>query len=258
MTTKTLTPNMEIHKLYGGEVELCFNPTKHHYTVDGKTVHGVTSILGVIAKPALVYWSAKMAAEYVDANLRVGQALDEVQKMELVEGAKKAHRSFLKKAGDYGTLLHEAIERYIKTGKEEKFQNATLQKGYTDFLTWAKNNKVEFKLSEKKVYSRKYNFAGTLDFTAIVNGKKVVGDLKTSSGIWDEYWLQLAAYKHAIQEEFPQTKVDHTLIIRCGKDGAFEVQELDDFEKNIKAFEGACALYEWQKERKFKELTNRK
>ena len=43
----------------------------HHYYADAdgtKEYTGITTVLGVIAKPALISWAAKMAAEYIAEN----------------------------------------------------------------------------------------------------------------------------------------------------------------------------------------------
>ena len=65
-----------INKMYGGNVELVFNPLKHQYTVDDEVVVSVTTALGVLSKPALIYWSANMAAEYVKENIKPGVAME--------------------------------------------------------------------------------------------------------------------------------------------------------------------------------------
>jgi len=68
----------------------------------------------------------------------------------------------------------------------------------------------------KKLWSDEYGYAGTADFIGqytsnpdyLVGGWKahwkkpafVVGDWKTSRDIYDEYWLQLAAYAWAFYE----------------------------------------------------------
>lgn len=244
---------MESTKLYKDTIELMFDVKKHHYTVNGQTVDGVTSILGIIAKPALIYWSANKASEYIDKFLEVGKSLDEIEKKQLVEGCKSAHKTLKDDAANAGTLMHEWIHNYIENPEIELPTNEMLRKSAENFLEWVKVNDVKFKWSERKVYSKQYNFAGTLDFSATIKGKNVIGDIKTSSGIWDEYWLQLAAYRQAVQEEFPEIKIDHCAIIRLGKDGQFEVKELNNFQENIKAFVGALELYRWQKQMKYQQ-----
>jgi hypothetical protein len=42
-----------------------FDEKKHLYFYDGKPMTGCTTILGVLAKPALIPWAAKMAVEYI-------------------------------------------------------------------------------------------------------------------------------------------------------------------------------------------------
>jgi hypothetical protein len=68
---------MERYELYAGNVILNFNPDKHLYTVDDKKIDGVTSILGVINKPALIAWAANCAADFIKATLKAGRSLDQ-------------------------------------------------------------------------------------------------------------------------------------------------------------------------------------
>jgi len=263
---------LERNLLYNKTIELTFDPVKHHYKIGehttdkdvkiGETVDGATSILKVIDKPALLGWAVNQACEYIDKSLEIGKPLDEIQKMNLIEGARGAYRKHSKGAADIGTLAHAHIEKYIlaKLGKGEMPTDPTnemLLAIFKNFQEWEKKRNVIFKSCERKVYSKKYGVAGTLDLTCEIDGKNVLGDLKTSTGIWQEYWLQTAFYKQAIQEEFPDLHISHTAIIRLGKDGSFEVKELNDFDKNIKAFVGALDLYRRLKEMKHLEFINK-
>ena len=103
-----------VSELYDKTIKLQFDAKKHHYTVDGQTVDGVTSILGIINKPALVYWSANKAAEFVEKNLTPGKALDELEIKKLSSGCKTAHRTFKDDAADIGTMFHVFCEQFIK------------------------------------------------------------------------------------------------------------------------------------------------
>jgi len=244
-------PDIKISSLYDNTIKLQFDAKKHHYTVDGVTVDGVTSILNIINKPALVYWSANKAAEYIEKNLPIGRALDELEVKKLASGCKTAHRTLKDDAADIGTMFHNWAAQHIQGKNPDKPLNSMLLKAVEQFLQWIDDKKVKFKNSERVVYSKKYNYAGTYDFTAIIDGKRVLGDIKTSTGIWDEYWLQVAAYKQALQEEFSELTIDETVIVRCGKDGSFETQTMNHFEKNIKGFLGALELFRWQKNMKF-------
>lgn len=294
MTTLNVEKDLggiETTKHYRGSVELKFNTAKHHYTINGETMDGVTTILKAINKPLLVPWAAKMTAQYVEKELKKhaekknAKALDEVEIVNLCGEAKKAHRKFTKEAGNVGTLLHEWIENWVNadiahralvpklpakkklyfdmTAPERKKQgypaiprNKMLKTAVGQFLEWVEKNKVIFKCAEQKVVSLRHKYCGTYDFIAEIDGKLILGDIKTSKGIWDEYWFQLAAYKYALQEEYPTLKIDHTLTLRCGKDGSFEVKELDDYAKNIETFLAALTIHRRLKEMKYLQFIN--
>jgi hypothetical protein len=234
---------MERYELYAGNVILNFNPDKHLYTVDDKKIDGVTSILGVINKPALIAWAANCAADFIKATLKAGRSLDEVEIKALCDGAKGAHRVKRDKAADIGTLVHGWIEDFINGKNPDMPVNPQVRNGVDAFLEWKNAHKVEFIHSERKIYSKEYNFAGTLDFEAIVDGRMMLGDIKTGSGIYDEMFFQTAAYQRARQEEEPDLKFEGNLIVNCRKDGDLEVKESDEYDLNIKAFLGALVLY---------------
>lgn len=235
---------METYKLYDGKIELVFEDSKHTYKANGEIVPGVTGVLGVIAKPALMYWAVNMGIEYLQKFLNPGVAYDEIQIKTLLEGARTAHKTFKENAGDIGSLVHEAIETYIKTGVKTELFNEKAKVAFDNFLKWQKDNNVKFIDSERKIYSKKYKYAGTMDFSCIIDGKYYVGDTKTSSGIWDEYWFQVASYQQALTEETGQ-EVYGRVIVRVGKDGSFDVQTKvnGEYEKDINAFLGALALH---------------
>jgi hypothetical protein len=250
---------IETTKHYGGAIELNFEHVKHSYKVHGVapdgTVYknekflGVTTPLGVINKPGLKYWSINQVVGYIDDNLSIGKVVDEIQKIELLNGAKKAPWASLDKAAGIGTVFHQWIEDYINGKKPAKPTHAILKKGVQNFLKWVDEMEVEFIDAETKVLSLKYKYAGTFDFRATmksdVKGKRclTLGDIKTSSGIWDENWLQTSAYKRARLEEFPEEIIDNTTIVRCGKDGSFEAKTANNFKENYNAFLAALYLY---------------
>lgn len=240
---------------YNGTAKLVFNKGKHHYTLDGKTMDGVTSVLGIKAVPALIPWAANCAADYVKEHLKPGIPLDEIEIQQLIDGAKKAHREASKKAMNYGTMLHSYIESWIKGENPPRPTNPMLLNATEQFHAWILEHNVKFLASEFKLLSKKYQYVGTGDFVAMVDGVKVLGDVKTSSGIYSTVWLQTNAYKAAYLEEHPEETIDHTMILRCGKDGSFEVKECDDFERNFAAFLAALSLYRWDKENQFDAMT---
>lgn len=230
--------------LYKGKISLIFNSNGHRYTVNNKDVIGVTTILSTLAKPALIPWAVNQTIEYLQSNIKTGKKYDEMEINELLKEAKMAYRKKKEKAADLGTLVHSWIESYIK-GENPKFpENEEMKKAVNAFLLWVKEKKVKFLHSERPVYSRKYNYCGTCDFTCEIEGKKYVGDIKTSNAIYAEYMLQVAAYRYAIQEE-DGGKYDGMIIVRVPKTAEdIEVFEFGDYETHAKTF--LYTLKVWQ------------
>ena len=244
---------MKIYKLYNNTVDLVFDEEKHKYFVNDLPVDGTTGILSVINKPALMGWAVKVTVEFIESILKAGVALDEVQIKALLEGAKRAHRQKKTDAADIGTFVHDWIKDHIAGKNPPMPVNPLIKNAVDTFLAWEKDQKVEFLESERAIYSKKYGYAGTLDFIAKIDGKIVLGDFKTSSGIWDEYFLQIAAYQQAYLEEFPEKEIVGGVIVRVGKDGTLETKETADYDKNVLGFNGALVLY-----RRLQELKNEK
>lgn len=227
-----------------------FNEGKHVYTLNGKKLYGVTSVLGVIAKPALIQWSAKMAAEYI-RDTGIERTIDGVHYIltqgHLLEEAKSAHRKKKEDAGKKGTDIHAQCEVIIKHAIAHEGGCLPPSLFHADplvqkFIDWAIENKVQFLASEKKMYSREMWVAGTCDFTCIINGKRIMGDIKTSSGIYGrDYFLQCAGY--ILMSEEHGEKYDGSIIVRLGKDGSFETKESWDLETDKKGFISALNLF---------------
>lgn len=246
---------IETYKLYNGDITLTFDPAKHLYTANGRKVYGVTGILSVISKPALMFWAVNMALEKIAKTLKPGVSYDEIQIKKMLDSAKKAHTEKKTSAADKGTMIHSWIEKYIKGENPELPLNEELKNAVLSFLSWKKDHNVKFLHSEIKVYSKRYNYAGTCDFIAEIDGKQYIGDIKTSSGIYPEMLYQTAAYQQARQEEYIE-EYNGNIIVRCGKDGTLEIKESAEFYSNLSAFLGALALYERQQKVKDEEMKN--
>jgi len=221
-----------------------FNEKNHRYTLDGKPLTGVTTVLGVIAKPALIQWAANMAIDHVES--KVHEVDIDVLVNEVLPEARKAHCRKRDKAAEQGTDVHAECEKYvldcIANGGEAMVAPHD-NKQVQHFIDWACKNKVKFLESEKKVYDAELFLAGTADLVLEMNGKTFIGDIKTTSGIYGlEPFMQCAAYAHMLDHD-----IDGTIIINLKKTGAFD-EDKDiyfryDLETDWRAFENALALY---------------
>ena len=232
-------------KLYKGDVVLEFDNFKHKYTLKGEAIPSVTGILSIINKPALVNWAAGCAADSIAESLTPGVSYDELEINAIIEAGRKAHWQKKVDAGNIGTFLHKWIESYIKGENPGTPVNPGLQESVAKFLGWVEKHKVKFLLSEQMIYSKKFKYAGTLDFVCTIDDKLYLGDTKTSSGIYPEMLVQTSAYRYARQEEFPEEKYAGQLILRIGKDGSFEFAVMRDemvYQTMFKGFLSAMHL----------------
>ena len=232
---------MESYKLYNSAVELLFDPIKHRYSVDGVVVDGVTTILKVINKPALVNWSANMSAGYVEKNLKPGVALDEVQIMELVDGAKKAHRVRADQTASLGTLAHAWFDDHFSGRAPTTPVNPELRRMTGAFLKFADTHKVEVLETERRLYSQRFKFAGTVDLICKVDGELTVADYKTGSGIYAEMLAQCGGY-HLCYEEETGTVPSRHMLINCNAKGELTVAVSANIVVNQEAFLDALNL----------------
>jgi hypothetical protein len=224
--------------------EYNFDNSNHIHTLDGKPLHGVTTVLQVIAKPQLIQWSANVAVDYIKSKMPNTKlftlTMGEMDQW-LLE-AKFAHRQKKEKAGDWGSEVHKAIEEWIKLKIEPKLED-TQKMVFDKFKEWIMVNKVEFLESEKHVYSREYWIGGILDLVFTMGGKKYIGDIKTSSGIYNEAFFQMGAYNICLEEMGEHKDIEGYVVINLKKDGAMDLKMADNMEINRQAFLSALSLY---------------
>ena len=201
------------------------------YWEDDQPFVSVTTVLGVIEKPALRYWATKQVywAMALDPSLSEKEAL-----------AAPFRKS--KNAMRRGTLVHSMVEAY-KHNQEYVDTIAEPTRKYAQaFYNWVTDNNVEVLVQEKSLVSRRYCYAGTFDLLVRFknSGRILVVDIKTGRGIYEEVFLQLSAYKHALEENgvFAELKVDPERVgmavcnLQTGEDdrptGNYQFQEGED------------------------------
>lgn len=99
----------------------------------------------------------------------------------------------------------------------------------------------EPKLNEIRLYSKIYEYAGTIDNYGLVLGLKTVGDYKTFATVnqttIDKVGLQLAAYRQLLIEQGHEVEQGLMIHLRNGKKAKlyfYTSEQLDDyFEKFI-------------------------
>ena len=176
-------------------------PTQPYKTKDGKRVPGTTTIISKFKESGgLIHWAWNLGMQGIDYNDRRD------------------------KAADAGTLAHALVEAHIRGHKvdltrepQDTIQKA--QKAFGAFLEWASGSKLQPQETELALVSEKHRFGGCLD-SMLVNGKLSLGDWKSSSGIYDDHLLQLAAYAILWEEAYPDRPLEGGYhIVRFSKVG---------------------------------------
>lgn len=170
---------------------------QRYFLNDGTEVPGVTTILEVINKPALVRWANQEGLKGIDTSRSVGD-------LALV-----------------GTLAHSLIQEHL-TGaaaptedytpsQQDRAENAVLS-----YYEWEKHRKLETEKAEVPMVSEALMYGGTPDWFGKIDGRWVLLDFKTSKAIYDDHIFQLAAYWNLLVEQ--DFQVDEARILRVGRE----------------------------------------
>jgi PD-(D/E)XK nuclease superfamily len=229
---------------------------------EGDPWPSVTSILSVIAKPALVGWAGKVERDAavlaaLELLTRPGLPLDRQGFFSAFEAQvriTKAAQRAKEEAADIGKQLHALVEADLKAelGLSPAVNvNAlpdAVETSFLHWLEWRRQHHVKPLVMEQVVYSRTHRYAGTLDLVAEVDGARTVVDLKTSRAIYGEMPVQIAAYRAAWAEMGHPT--DQGLVLRLPKtvtDPGFEAVPVTD-PALFDVFLTALRLFHWWKD----------
>jgi hypothetical protein len=195
---------------------------------EGGKVPGTTTVLGILNKPALIHWAWDLGTKGID------------------------YRKFRDEKATIGTLAHYLIQCHL-SGEEpqtddysknqiEQAENCTLS-----YYEWEKNNPIRPILLELPLVSELYQYGGTIDIYAELHGKKVLIDLKTGKGIYENMFYQLAAYRELLAENVHE--VDYAMILNIprNEDENFDARERRDLTKETEIFFNCLSIYNLQK-----------
>ena len=174
---------------------LTFYEASHRYKLDGEWVPGVTTILGVLDKPALSKWAASTVAEYVADNPEGIQALRTMGRGPMVATLKGIPWQRRDDAATRGTDFHRYAEQ-IMHGETVEVPKPIVPL-VESALRFMDEYEIEPLLNESPVGSREHRYAGTLDILADSRIGRAVFDWKSGKKIYPRFALQLAAYGHA-------------------------------------------------------------
>lgn len=262
----TQITNKDDLRLYNGDVLLRFASTGHLYkvSIDGGSSWekkiGVTTILsGTVAKDGLLPWAAGLAADTLMDLVTSHQAqygdLDDFDTIGALNIAKGAHTARKDAGADIGKTVHSYIEAYIRDRMmagpmPELPESPEAQKAIAAFMKWEEQYNPHWLKIEHPVYSRDYDYCGTYDALAKINGVLTLLDFKTGNArftkagprAYPEHFVQLGGYSLAMQEETGNAPEQHA-VLYVQKDGQTHYFPTTSVESSQDAFVHARALY---------------
>ena len=226
-------------------------PTNGYY-VDKKRVPGTTTIIGRFKDSgALIQWAYKQGREH--ENL-VNQGLQ----------APKHLYDVTQKAADIGTVVHDMVEASEKGEEYKKLlfnlpseeDRTKAESGFKAYQVWRSMNRIEILEQEIQLVSQEYQFGGTPDAIGLFAGELCLIDWKTSNSVYQDYLIQLAAYKHLIEEGYRLDNGEPLHMELTGgfhlcrfskENGDFSHHYFPDLSEAWEAFKHMRALYELDK-----------
>ena len=169
---------------------------QRYYTSTGEQVPGVTTVLSVLAKPALIPWANRLGLAGIDSS------------------------KFVDEAASIGTLAHAMIMEELGgvTAHRSDFsadQIVRASHGVLVFRKWLEGHDLKPMLLEQPLVSDEHHYGGTIDILANLDGEPTLIDLKTSSGIYEEHIFQVGAYWKLCDEA--GQKITGARILRIGR-----------------------------------------
>ena len=197
---------------------------------DGKTrVPGTTTITGLLNKPYLVKWANNLGLEGIDSS------------------------TYTAEAEKSGTLAHAMVQANLQNEQLDMRQYSPIQVDLAEnalisFFEWKGRHVIDPIQCETPMVSEKLKYGGTIDCYCMLDGVPTLLDFKTGKAIYEEYFVQLAAYRNLLEElDLP---VKQCRILRIGRDETegFEERSVADTSKYFEIFRNLLNVYYLKRE----------
>ena len=183
------------------------------YLVDDVSYKRVSTILGVINKPALVPWAKKITLEKVEEILRNPEVETGLKTLfaepvssaaapeynawvdRLLVTVKSAADQKRDEAASRGTAIHQEITALLSEGVLHPGVEIPISDEANQALQFLTDLNIRVEATEMPLWDNALRIAGTCDAVGWDRGgRRIIWDWKTGSGPWWEMALQLGAY----------------------------------------------------------------
>jgi hypothetical protein len=206
---------------------------------------GVTSVVGMLPKPFLAFWQAKMVAELAVDSLDFIEQMAARDRDGAVQYLKGAANRYTKTRSKVGSDAHDLFERMIR-GEYVGRVHPDMVPYQRNFAAFLDGVQPELVRAEDVAWSDTHEYAGSFDGILRLKlddkGKPdpqgetalVMADWKTSKSTYPDVALQMSAYAHADKivdpqgNEEPMPDFDGAVVLHITEDqAAFKPVRID-------------------------------
>ena len=167
-------------------------PAKGYMLESGERAVGVTTVLSMLNKPALIGWAGKLCAEAGWQAHRNGEPIP--RWTDICYGTRD-------RAASDGTRAHDLFEQYL-LGHDVKRSETDTDGAWTAFENakqWKEGLSIKFEVwpHERPLIDERLKLGGTPDATGCDGDIVTLCDWKTG-GVYVEHICQLAAYRYLL------------------------------------------------------------
>lgn len=255
-----------------------FDEKEHLHTLNGKPLLGVTSTKDkILAKEALYNWLTTeplgvmgwynpTQRKYRDENkedfekrmfnleTKRKRTFEDIKSKsyefycELLGMARNACSKKKDDAADWGTRVHTACEVWGNTSVITNEQD--IRQSVVNFVDWMTLQKAKIIKQEACLFSKEWWVGGIVDLFIEIEGDLYIADIKTSSGIYPDMFLQMGAYDKCHREMGYVTDSEGNtripkgyIVINLKKDSTIAVETCYATDECIKSYDAIVTLY---------------
>ena len=211
------------------DIPVQFDADGHSYqhVPTGRYFPGVTTVMKARGKAWMGPWMLKSMETALKDKWKADTSYPLSARDAIIAESKGAHKKVSQTAREAGTDAHamiaDAIQNRMRGEKgimfsDKRVGDAEAMNAVAAFAKWDADYSPIYLLSERPVCDLIHWYAGTLDVLAEIGGLLTVVDFKTSKDIYNENWVQLAAYQQALSG-WINRPVEQRMVVLCPKDG---------------------------------------
>lgn len=190
---------------------LVFDEVRHFYSLDGKPIPAVSSIL-----------KSSALSDFSGIPLDV-----------------------MERARDFGKAVHKACELHDLNTLDPATLDSAIALSLEAWAKFKADVGAEVEEIEMPVYSKKLWVAGTLDRVVLIGGKRILVDIKSSAAVYPAMKIQLAGYK-ILYEEMSGVKIHGRMIVQVARNGSYITTSCDD-ESDESVFLSCVQIHKFKK-----------